>query len=86
MNEQFTFGSLSVKVTVTGSKVTNVAIVSLDPIGGRSYSIDDYAIPRLEQQVIAAGSAHIDGVSGATFTSQAFVDAVSNAMQKLGLD
>jgi uncharacterized protein with FMN-binding domain len=34
--------------------------------------------------VISADSANIDGVSGATFTSQAFVDAVTNAFGKLG--
>lgn len=83
-DEAFRYGDISVKVTVTGSKITNVAVASLNEPDGRSASIDDYAIPQLEQRVISANSANIDGVSGATFTSQAFVDAVANALQKLG--
>lgn len=83
--ESFRYGDLSVTVTASGSKITAVKVASLSETDGRSASIDQYAIPQLEQQVISAGSADVDGVSGATFTSQAFVDAVSNAMSKLGL-
>jgi uncharacterized protein with FMN-binding domain len=83
--EQYPYGDLSVTVTVTGSKITNVKIATLNDNDSRSASIDDYAVPQLEQQVISAGSAKINGISGATFTSQAFVDGVANALQKLGL-
>ena len=82
---QFRYGDLAVKVTVNGSKITNVAVTTLNEFDGRSASIDHYSIPYLEQQVIQAGSVNINGVSGATFTSQAFVDAVANALQKLGI-
>ncbi len=81
---QFHYGDMTVKVTVTGTKITNVSIASINETDGRSASIDSYAIPQLEQQVIAANSVNINGVSGATFTSQGFVDAVANALQKLG--
>jgi uncharacterized protein with FMN-binding domain len=84
-DQQFQYGDLAVKVTVSGSKITNVTVTTINETDGRSASIDSYAIPQLEQQVIAAGSVHVDGVSGATFTSQAFVDAVANALQKLGI-
>jgi major membrane immunogen (membrane-anchored lipoprotein) len=83
-DEQFRFGDLAVKVTVSGSKITNVAVTTMNEYDGRSASIDQYAVPQLEQQVISANSVNINGVSGATFTSQAFVDAVANALQKLG--
>jgi uncharacterized protein with FMN-binding domain len=84
-DEQFRYGDIAVKVTVQGSKITDVGIASLDEPDGRSAQIDSYAVPQLEQQVIAAESANIDGVSGATFTSQAFVDSLSSALNKLGL-
>ena len=84
-NQQFPFGAMAVKVTVSGSKIVNVTMATLSETDGRSASIDSYAIPQLEQQVIAAGSVNINGVSGATFTSQAFVDAVANALQQLGI-
>ncbi|HWE57059.1 MAG TPA: FMN-binding protein [Acidimicrobiales bacterium] len=84
-DEQFRYGDVEVKVTVTGSKITGVTIAALNETDGRSAEIDNYAVPQLEQQVISAGSVNINGVSGATFTSQAFVDAVANALQKLGI-
>ena len=84
-DQQFNYGDIAVKVTVTGTKITGVAITQLNETDGRSVSIDRYAVPQLESQVLAAGSVNIDGVSGATFTSQAFVDAVANALGKLGI-
>ncbi|HET9691309.1 MAG TPA: FMN-binding protein [Acidimicrobiales bacterium] len=83
--ESFRYGDMAVKVTVDGTKITRVGIASIDETDGRSRQIDAYAVPVLEQQVVSAGSANIDGVSGATFTSQAFVDAVANALGKLGI-
>lgn len=84
-DESFQFGDLAVKVTVSGRKITDVTMASLDAEDRRSESIDSYAIPQLEQQAIDAGSAHIDGVSGATFTSQAFADSLASALGKLGI-
>ncbi|MDQ2726487.1 MAG: FMN-binding protein [Actinomycetota bacterium] len=69
---------------MNGSKITNAKVTTLNETDGRSAEIDGYAIPKLDQQVITANSAHIDGVSGATFTSHAFVDAVTNGLDKLG--
>ena len=83
--ESYEFGSLAVKVTVTGTRITSVAMTTLNPSTSLSSSIDSYAIPKLESEVIAAGSAQINSVSGATITSEAFTSAVENALQKLGL-
>jgi uncharacterized protein with FMN-binding domain len=84
-DEQFPYGDLTLKVTVKGTKVTDVSVASFNVPDGQSQMIDQYAVPRLQQQVIAAGSANINGISGATFTSQAFAAAVQNALQKLGI-
>ncbi|HET9077024.1 MAG TPA: FMN-binding protein [Acidimicrobiales bacterium] len=84
-DQAFRFGDMAVKVTVSGSKITGVSMATLNETDGRSVAIDSYAVPQLEQQVISAGSVNINGVSGATFTSQAFVDAVANALTKLGI-
>ena len=79
------YGDIAVRVTVTGSKITGIKIASIDETDSRSEQIDRYAVPQLEQQVLDAGSPNIDGVSGATFTSQAFVNAVADALNKLGV-
>jgi uncharacterized protein with FMN-binding domain len=73
-----------VTVTIQGHKITNVGIATVNETDGRSAAIDSYAIPQLEQQVIAADSANISGVSGATFTSDAFVQSLTDALGKLG--
>ena len=82
---QFRYGDVAVKLTVKGSKITNVSLASLNYYDGRSASIDGYAIPTLEQQVIDAQGANIQGVSGATFTSEAFYQSLQSALSKLGI-
>jgi uncharacterized protein with FMN-binding domain len=79
------FGQIQVKATVESGKVVGVQIVQLQPNDGRSQSIDDYAVPRLEQQTIGAGSAQIDGISGATYTSQGYAASLQAALDKLGV-
>jgi len=81
----YSWGVLSVSVTVSGTKVTKVGIASLDDGGNpRSQSIDQYSIPVLEQQAVAAQSANIQGVSGASYTSAGFKQSLQAALQQLG--
>jgi uncharacterized protein with FMN-binding domain len=82
----YSYGILSVKVTVSGKKIVNVGIASLDDGGNpRSQYIDQQSIPLLEQQTIQAQSANIQGVSGASYTSQGFQQSLQSALQSLGL-
>jgi len=77
---------LSVSVTVSGKKITKVGIASLDDGGNfRSQSIDQQSIPILEQQVLQAQSANIQGVSGASYTSAGFAQSLQSALSKLGV-
>ena len=80
----FRFGDVAVSVTVTGGRITNVAIAALHETDNKSAAIDSYAVPQLEQQVLAANSASIQGVSGATYTSRAFAQSLASALAKLG--
>lgn len=81
----YDYGILSVKVTVSGNKIINVGIASIDDGGNpRSQSIDQQAIPVLEQEVIQAQNANIQGVSGASYTSQGFTQSLQAALQNLG--
>jgi uncharacterized protein with FMN-binding domain len=81
--EQYGYGELAVRVTVSGSRITNVTVPSIrtsDPI---SQQIASEAIPMLKSQVLAADSAGINGVSGATFTSQAYEQSLQAALDTL---
>jgi uncharacterized protein with FMN-binding domain len=82
----YSFGILSVKVTVSGSKITNISIASIDDGGNpRSAYIDQASIPLLEQQALSAQSASIQGVSGASYTTAGFEQSLQSALTKLGL-
>jgi uncharacterized protein with FMN-binding domain len=80
----YSWGVLSVSVTVSGTKITKVGIASLDDGGNpRSQSIDQYSIPQLEQQAVAAQGANIQGVSGASYTSAGFKESLQAALRQL---
>jgi uncharacterized protein with FMN-binding domain len=82
----YNWGILSVKVTVSGGKITSVGLASLnDGDNPRSQSIDQQAIPILEQQALQAQSASIQGVSGASYTSEGFAESLQSALHSLGM-
>lgn len=82
----YSWGVLSVSVTVSGTKITKIGIASLDDGGNpRSQSIDQSSIPVLEQQAVAAQSASIQGVSGASYTSAGFEQSLQAALKQLGV-
>jgi uncharacterized protein with FMN-binding domain len=81
----YNYGILSVKVTVSGGRITRVGIASINDGGMyRSQYIDQQSIPILEQQVMQAQSASIQGVSGASYTSAGFVQSLQSALHNLG--
>jgi uncharacterized protein with FMN-binding domain len=82
----YSWGVLSVSVTVSGTKITKVGIASLDDGGNpRSQSIDQQSIPLLEEEALQAQSANIQGVSGASYTSAGFTQSLQGALHQLGL-
>jgi uncharacterized protein with FMN-binding domain len=78
------YGDVQLKVTVKGGKIQKVAFVALNAYDGHSLSIDQYAAPLLNQQALAASSAQIQGVSGATYTSDAYRQSLQSALDALG--
>ena len=83
--EQFGYGELAVRVTVTGNRITNVTVPALQTAEPFSRQLSDQAIPLLKSQVLAVGGASINGVSGATFTSEAYATSLQAALDKLHL-
>jgi len=80
------FGILSVKVTVSNTKITKVSIAAINDGGNpRSISIDQYSIPILQQEALQAQSANIQSVSGASYTSAGFAQSLQSALSQLGL-
>jgi uncharacterized protein with FMN-binding domain len=67
-------GSIQVAVTVKNDKITDVEISRF----AMQYSEDD--VVGLPKEVLQNQSAHVQNVSGATYSTQAFKDAVQNAL------
>jgi uncharacterized protein with FMN-binding domain len=78
------YGNVQVKVTVAGGKIKDVTALQLPQTDPKSAQISQYAAPQLQSEVLAAQSAKIDGVSGASYTSQSYDTSLQSALDKLG--
>jgi uncharacterized protein with FMN-binding domain len=78
------WGPVSVRIRVTNHKIVNVG-ATLPTHRNRSKEINDRAAPVLRREVLAAQSWHINAVSGATMTSDAYASSLRSAMAKAGL-
>ena len=79
------FGPVQVQITVVNGKITN-AIALTYPTGSfRDQQINQQAIPYLIQETLAAQSANIQGVGGASYTSQGWANSLQSALAKAGL-
>jgi uncharacterized protein with FMN-binding domain len=82
---QTRYGPVQVQITVTNGQVTAVNAVNYPTQSGRDAQINAYAIPQLNQEAVAAKSAKIDMISGATYTSTGYINSLQNALTKAGL-
>ena len=63
----------------------NVDVVQYPDGNGRDREINDYALPILVQETLSAQSANIDMVSGATVTSDGYLQSLQSALDQAGL-
>ena len=83
-NEQYGYGTLAVRVTVRGGRITDVSMANLQTAEQYSQSLAQQVIPILRNEVLSAQSARINGISGATYTSEAYAQSVQSALDHLG--
>ena len=79
------YGPVQVQITVKNGVVTDVAATLYPMSGPRDAQISSYAIPQLNSEAKSAGSANIDMVSGATYTSEGYLSSLQNALNQAGL-
>lgn len=79
--EQTPYGPIQVAVTFSGTRIVKVTELQA-PSGGRSDEINSQAAPLLAQEVLSSQSARIDTVSGATYTSEGYMQSVQSAIDK----
>ncbi|NGO41709.1 FMN-binding protein [Streptomyces ureilyticus] len=77
------YGPVQVRITYNGGKITKAEAVQ-KPKGGRSDQVSANSIPKLNQAAVTAGSADIDAVSGASYTSAGYKKSLQNALDQVG--
>jgi len=77
------YGPVQVKITVENGKIVDAQAVKAPSGSNDRYT--QMAVPRLREQTIAAQSANIQGVSGASFTSFGWYTSLVSAIAKAGL-
>jgi uncharacterized protein with FMN-binding domain len=83
--ERYGYGELAVRVTASGNHITSVTVPTLRTAEPYSEQLALRAIPTLRSEVLAGQNASINGVSGATYTSQAYAQSLQAALDKLHL-
>ncbi|WP_456846470.1 FMN-binding protein [Cellulomonas sp. P5_C6] len=81
---QTRYGPVQVSVTFASGQITDVQALQTPGGHGESIMINQRATPILAQEVVSAQSAHIDTVSGATYTSEAYAESVQSAIDQKG--
>jgi uncharacterized protein with FMN-binding domain len=76
------YGNVQVRAIIQGGKLTDVQFLSYPNDRNQSIEINSHALPILKSEAIKAQSAQVDIVSGATNTSNAFINSLSSALSQ----
>ncbi|HQY34005.1 FMN-binding protein [Actinotalea sp.] len=79
------YGDVQVQVTVTDGVVTAADAIAYPTRDRESQQINAWAVPALNDEVLAAQSASIDMLSHATVTSQAYIASLQDALDQAGI-
>lgn len=79
------WGVVQVRITVQNGKITKAEAVQYPQNNGRDIEINTYAVPQLNSEAVAAGNAQIDAVSGATVTSDGYIQSLQSAVDQAHL-
>ncbi len=76
------YDQIQVAVTVSGGKITNVSTPQVNGDSDYSNQINSYAVPQLNKQALKSQSSSIDGVSGASATTQTYTESLQAALDQ----
>ena len=74
---QTKYGPVQVQAQIQDGSLVAVAIVQYPDDDGKSVRINQRALPELQSEALTAQSAQVDTVSGATYTSNAYVEVAA---------
>jgi uncharacterized protein with FMN-binding domain len=76
------YGDTQVQVTISGGKITAVEMLQTPSGPGHTQQVAAMSYPVLKSETIAAQSANVNIVSGATQNSQAFIQSLQSALSQ----
>jgi uncharacterized protein with FMN-binding domain len=82
---QTRWGPVQVRIVVKDGKIVDASALQAPSGDSRSRSISQQAVPYLVQETLAAQSAQISGVGGASYTSNGWYQSLQSALKKAGL-
>lgn len=74
------YGTIQVNAVISGGKITDVVAVKLTDQGRQSVSISTQAAPMVRSEVLAAQSAKVSNIGGATYTTQGYLQSLQSAL------
>ena len=78
-------GPVQVQLEVSGSEITHVSVLQYPDSDRRDLQISQSALPQLVQETVDAQSSDISMVSGATYTSEGYLQSLQSALDQAGL-
>lgn len=82
---QTQWGPVQVQITVKNGKITASDVLQVPSGNPRDDEINSYAVPVLNSEVVATQNANIDMISGATVTSDGYIQSLQSALDQAGL-
>jgi uncharacterized protein with FMN-binding domain len=82
--EMTRYGVVQVEVVITDGAIADVTALQYPNTDRKDQQINGRAIPLLRAAVLKAQSANVDGVSGATFTSDGYLTSLQSALDAAG--
>jgi uncharacterized protein with FMN-binding domain len=76
------YGIVQVKAIITNGKLSDVKFLSYPNDRPHSVEVSNFAMPILKQEAIKIQDANVDTISGASYTSAAFVESLGSALSQ----
>lgn len=76
------YGNIQVQAVISGGRITDIIFLQYPNDRSTSIEINSQAMPLLKQEAIQAQSANVAGVSGATASSDAFIQSLQSALNQ----
>ncbi len=78
------YGYVKVQAVVANGAISDIRVLEYPSDNGRSRYINSIALPYLVQETVGGSSGKVDLISGATFTSEAFIRSLQAALKQAG--